>query len=440
MIEALLKLAWSLVEESVKPRLQAAAKTIVTPVMAWFAGLRPLGRKVVLGTLVFCLVSGALLIFLAWSGSAARFASELTRAVVSPRHLSLSGSDHARAAQYTGVWRDLMLDRYDKQVSSMRAGKPIVFETTWTLAQKFLALDGGLAAGDDRIAALSYYSGQEVDPTCQCWREIYYHNQQQVYPLHVGLSAWIIVSLERASNSLQPEHLEFLRETQLSNGAWPVLLSAQKEQGSTFATPWAILALLNIQPKLTDKAARADVANRIREASNWLLNARQPHKLWTLYPEGTTSGAKRISLSNSGLSIVALHRALRTESGFIPKEETDLWKTRIAAADREFLRNVRPGIALDEADSFNDQLETISEGPQTDRVQLLVLPWVVMGTVEAYPSGSLGERMQAIRLLDDFSERLDDFDHELNKTDNQWRIPEMSMAVRYWSDDGYLKQ
>jgi len=54
-----------------------------------------------------------------------------------------------------------------------------------------------------------------------------------------------------------------------------------------------------------------EIATEIGKGVNWLLDNRQPNGLWTLYPQGSSSVAHRVSLSNSGLAIVALHQALR---------------------------------------------------------------------------------------------------------------------------------
>jgi hypothetical protein len=105
-------------------------------------------------------------------------------------------------------------------------------------------------------------------------------------------------------------------------------------------------------------------------------------------------------------------------------------------ADRQLLRRLEAGIGVDAECRYAEFLG--APGFESDHVGYLTLPWLVIGTIDAYSSGSLRDRMSAVRYLRDLVGRLDAIDRDLRRLHNQWRMPEMLMALRYWSDESYL--
>lgn len=434
MMGILLDLVWALIGERLTQRVKSAYERFRSWLVPWFTGLPLLARCAVFAIAGSVAIFGAMLVVFGSSRTALQTAQEFAAAARNSRDLYLSPKERTRGNLYVGIWSEVLLDRYEQQLNTMTSGKQISGAATWSVAQKLVALNGLNATKLHAEDALEYFS-KEMDQDCGCWSGFYDPDHKGSSPLNVAVSAWIITALQRAVPQPQPPFADFLKKARLSSGAWPVLRSNADEEGSTFATPWAIMALISLQARMPENP---EIATEIRKGVNWLLDNRRPDGLWTLYPQGTRGGAHRVSLSNSGLAIVALHQALRAEATVVPESVLTQWRARLTLADRELLHHLKPGVAVDESESYNDSLPTTSEGMVFERVQLLVLPWLVMGAVEAYPSGNVLERMKAVGFLDDFGRRLEEVNKEIRRPGNEWRIPEMLMALRSWVDDSYL--
>lgn len=431
MAEIVLKLIWALLGEELTEKVQSFGEKLIPRMKQWFYGL-PLPARITVGVgLGFIgLVALALIVF---GTESLQTAQDFMVAERHPHDLFLTPQQRTQGTLHEGVWTQTLLDRYDQQLTDMREGKVVLGGTTWTVAQKLVALEGIKGVQLKGQDALEYFT-KEIDHDCGCWRGFYDPDGKRGLPLQVGLSAWIITAVQGGLKEPQPAYADFLKKAQLRSGAWPVLRATGDRQGSTFATPWAIMALINLQARMPD---HPEIAAEIRKGVTWLLDSRESNGLWQLYPQGTTTAAHKVSLSNSGLALVALHRALRAEGSAVPEPVLAQWTARIALADRELLRHLKPGLPVDENESYNDSFPTLSDGIQFERMQLLVLPWLVMGAVQAYPAGNVEERMKAVAFFDDFGRRLADFDKQIRQQGNEWRIAEMLMAVRAWLDHNY---
>lgn len=355
MVEIILKLVWAVAGERLAPLLRVVSRKLLPALIFWFSGLPFFARGALLAAAGCTALGTATLGVFGSSHEAAHTAHEFAVAESHSQNLDLAGEQGARARLYAGIWSQLLIDRYDQQLKKGQTGKVAIGETTWTVGQKMLALNGLKDIDLHPQEALDYLTG-ELDPDCGCWRGFRYGDHKESYPVNVVISAWIITGLERTLRQPQPAYAEFLKKTQLQSGAWPMLRSNSAKQGSTAATPWAILALMSLQASMPEDH---EIAAAIRRGVNWLLDNRQPNGIWTLYPLGTSSAAHKVSLSNSGLAIVALHQALQAEAAVIPEAVLAQWKLRVTEADRELLRRLKPGVAMDESESYNDQLPTI---------------------------------------------------------------------------------
>jgi hypothetical protein len=449
VIELVAKLLLSLFGERAMPWIRETLRKVAGPMVRWFLGLSPASKGLTLTPAVGGVAYGMLVLLFGSTQSAYVTGQQFYEASTNGSHPALSDRTREQASTFIGAWGQELFDRYSRQVASSNAniGDDQAHQSTgnsdenaWELAQKILALDG-LSLGSNKIDAdaVYKYTTRDVDPTCGCWREMNDpKHRDNSNPLHLGISAWIIVALERATQTTRREHLELLRATQLDSGAWPTLRSHAVQQGSTFTTPWAILALLDMQPKLTDEQDAMQVSRAIRKGVDWMLKSRNKDALWVLYPDWPLASAQRVSLSNSGLSLVALHQVLRAQQAVMPKAVLDRWSAQIAESDRALLQQLRPGISEDAFDTFGDFVPT-ERGLEIDRVQYLVLPWLMMGAVEAYASGNVYDRMNAIRFFDDYASRLDQMDKEFHRPGNDWRVPEALMALRYLAEHDYLR-
>lgn len=435
ILEAVLGFIWSLVKDTVQPAIAAAARRVYVPLRAWFSRLiAPLKWLVGGGLLIAVVLLVAIIITTAgvpvWTTTHDAWLS-IWYSNVPP----LSTTERARVESYAADWGRVLTDEYTRQIAFINTRTRPVTETSWTLSQEALALQNmTLARGVVNGRDLSTYVDSDVDSTCGCWREL----NQPSSPRAVGITAWIIVSLEKAHAQAMPSHLKFLRDTQLKTGAWPMIPTDVVEEGSTFATPWVLLAMLNAEKGL-EPAQQSAIAARMRQAVDWLLDQKPRDSLWQLYPQWqNSSAAQRISLSNSGLVIFALHQYDRAgiESG--GDRVPERWHEKLVNADRQLLRALTLGIEPTRFESYDQHVMTSNDGYPTESIQLLVLPWLIIGSVDAYSDGTLRDRMKAIAFLNDVSTRLDEIDHEMREGENTWMIPEMLMALRYWLDRSYF--
>jgi len=129
--------------------------------------------------------------------------------------------------------------------------------------------------------------------------------------------------------------------------------------------------------------------------------------------------------SASGLALHVLHRLFDAAA--------------LSEIDRIWLASLPSSIpsAKDKEDSLNATIDIGSGRTDKDKVRQFKLPWIIVATVDAYPSGSLQERAAGFDCLDTYLGQPEP-DEEVSGEGN-WVAAGFLLALRHLAGDDVLR-
>lgn len=278
----------------------------------------------------------------------------------------------------------------------------------WVVAQETVA-NYGIGNSPDTKRITSFIRSA-AENTCRCWREI---PENAGKPRNIFISGWILLALAQMGEPGTKEEVRFLLDEQHQDGWWSVFLVKHESQyASSYGTAWALLGLNSqITKGFVDTNDTRLVSAAIHKGSVWLLAEREHGSRWKDYP------LLRNGKSSESISGVVLHALHQT----VPKE--------LLQIDSEWLDNLPTAtISADDADHPYLYFETKDGYANDDFVQIR-LPWLLIGTADAYRNGSIIQRAKALAWLE---EALDQRSVVAADTtpDNWWRA-ELLYSLRY---------
>ena len=281
----------------------------------------------------------------------------------------------------------------------------------WPVMQAAVAGNGLISIDSDRITS---FVRSEAYEDCNCWGET-----PGTHPPNIPMSSWVIFALAEIGEPATPGEINFLINEQHPDGWWSVfrVRHDDPEYASTYGTAWAILALHSQSSKhLMPETEARSAASAISRGASWLIRAREPGARWKDYPLHRNG---QISESLSGLVLHALHTV-----------SSD--RQQLKTIDNEWVRNLptNPPTAGD-ADRVYRWISVRDKPGQShlDAIVQIKLPWMLMATVDTYPSGGIFERAWALRWLESalWQETVAGAD---TQPDNWWRS-ELLHGIRY---------
>jgi hypothetical protein len=248
------------------------------------------------------------------------------------------------------------------------------YREAWPIAQVTVALQG--LSGVDSARAGDFLESQ-TDSVCGCWRQI----PSAASPQNVAITGWVIFALTSVGYHLNTKQLLFLLSNQHAGGWWPMFPTSEREEyGSTYATAWSLLALNEQLRKSfvpSDDTARVRLA--IKHGYGWLISQHASKSArWKDYPNST---AGKVSESISGLVLHVLHHV----AGSDLQSMDQVWLTGLPAEI--------PGPATEEVSGL--WINT-REGLFQDVSSQYRLPWLLVGTADAYPAGTWTQKASAL--------------------------------------------
>ncbi len=216
---------------------------------------------------------------------------------------------------------------------------------------------------------------------CCCWNQTKNEKELQV-------TGWVTAAIgsQGLLNQYKCNPIDSLIAYQLANGAWSMIpvKKDQKKYGSTYATCHVIRALYNNLPNISDAFYRNKVERSIRAGAEWLLkNKIDPASaLWNDYPQSDTDESL-LCKSLSGLAIHTLNVI-----GYAKPELNRNWLKDLKKSEAAALI------------SYRERSEMLymtggSEVEYTDFTRHLVIPWMIIATVDAYKDGTFTQRERA---------------------------------------------
>jgi len=274
--------------------------------------------------------------------------------------IALSQAARSKAIATT----DLLTQKLRRSFLRMRADNDATF-TPWPVAQFSVAL--GEQEGLDQ-KFLSDYFKSRMDQRCNCWRET-----PEKEP-HAGATSWVLYSMATHGIEIPREVVRSLLDLQDAKGWWPIYpAQALDQNASSYATAWAIIALTELQGRVTDKELADKVGLATGRAAGWLLDSRIPTRArWYDYPFGT----KKIeSVSVSGLVLHALHTRLNAQD--------------LIELDAKWVAELP--VELGSASEFDltDTYIILRNGAlDFDRTRHYRLQWAMIATADAYTNAT----------------------------------------------------
>jgi hypothetical protein len=265
-------------------------------------------------------------------------------------------------------------------VGSLNAG----ILTPWSSAQATLALSAVGHAEQIQSDNVIKFIRKKKETPCGCWHEI--PGMHPSDPVCVFVSGWIIAAMAAVDVPVQSDELNFILKTQSPDGWWAMfpVHSEQGEYASSYSTSWNIFGLqAQIDKGLLPNESRAAVSDAIRRGAAWLLSVRGDGSRWRSYPNAPGS---KISEAISGLVIHALHHTVPEQTGEIERD----WLTNLPATWTK----------IEDTDPV--YVEIFSDGKMVgiDQFVQIRLPWMLVATIDSYPSGNVFSRTGALFWLD----------------------------------------
>jgi hypothetical protein len=338
-----------------------------------------------------------------WVLEHARYGWALPRAMINSDSLALDWKD-----------RELLQNAID-QLSTYLGSELVQAEdqedtnpnhNAWGIAQLAIALNQTNSA---EVVHRAIESRKNV--TCHCWTE-YGENG----PPHTATMNWVVYAFGRLDKNLDADELDQILQGQHQNGWWSAYPSVDDAQyASTYATAWSILALdEQLKAGLIAAAQKVRVRQSIDSGLAWLIGQNANDAAWADYPYAPP-GLQHKSVGVSGLILHVLHHFGRASTSM----------------DRTWLRGLPKEIPNSQSsDAYPYQIKLISGRTSKDGVRQLQLPWMIIATVDAYPSGDVFDRAGALVFIEKVPDSLT---RQLPPvmSGTPWAAAEFEISLRY---------
>jgi len=226
------------------------------------------------------------------------------------------------------------------------------------------------------------YVRVHADQSCSCWRDI---PDNAARPHNIFISGWVLSALAQIGEPATAGEVGFVLKEQKPDGWWPVYpVDDDTPFASSYSTAWSLIGLHEQGAgPLRNDAGSPDALAAMHRGSSWLLSRRQHGSRWKDYPL-LPNGV--VSESISGVVLHALHQ---TATG------------RLRQIDAEWLDSL-PETLLSASDADHTYIWYKAKEAWTndDYVQIR-LPWLLVGTVDAYENGSVLQRAKALLWIED---------------------------------------
>jgi hypothetical protein len=158
----------------------------------------------------------------------------------------------------------------------------------------------------------------------------------------------------------------------------------QNEYASSYATGWNILGLqAQMERGMISSESRPAVSNAIARGAAWLLSVRGEGSRWPSYPNARDS---KKSEAISGLVVHALHHTVPGQTGEL---------------EREWLANLPANwTTIEDTDPVYVEIFSGGKLVGIDQFIQIRLPWMLVATIDSYPSGNVFSRSAALFWLD----------------------------------------
>ena len=281
----------------------------------------------------------------------------------------------------------------------------------WSIGQAIVAVEEGEQPTRPVFAqkAISLIRSHETDG-CFCWAEV---PRKQTDEMCTFIAGWVMLAFSRLGEPISDSEAAHVLGAQRAEGWWPIFEDKTDEEfASTYATAWIVLGLAEMNRReLISFAMRSQVEDAIARGVAWLQTTRADSGKWKPYPNMANS---KVSDSVSGLVLHTLHVA-------DPSGLRDLDRDWLSSLPRD-----PPEATAMEGDFVVLRGSNIA---RIDHFKQIELPWMLIATVDAYPSGDVSEKGRARNWIDAALS-----EHSVltaDATTNEWWRAELLYALKY---------
>jgi len=252
--------------------------------------------------------------------------------------------------------------------------------TPWSAAQSALALRAAGRPVPDPAAFVDFVNRGRVSPDCFCWTE----QVDQPKPETIGFAGgWIMAVFAELRVPLSAAEYDYVLHQQDSAGWWPMFPeSGAAQYPSTYTTAWLALGLSRQRAAgLVPADRRAAVDRAIARAATWLMRSRHGAR-WTQHP--TVAGSDTPE-TLSGFVLHVLHQVGRLDL-------TDVDRAWLDSLPSDNLKPV----------SLDKHYTVLQYGHRTaiDHIVDIRLPWILLGTADAYRSGTAAQKARTLSWME----------------------------------------
>jgi hypothetical protein len=249
--------------------------------------------------------------------------------------------------------------------------------TGWSAAQAVLAVGEDPKFLATRTLFVDYLRKRKIN-SCGCWAEL---NQEGPEKAWIFISGWALAALAVDRHPATSQEIDFILQNQQANGAWLPTTDALNDFASVYTTAWSLIGLhAQLNANLLDKETANRATSAISRGATWLLSTRLSGTGWKPYPMQSSSN------TSPTISALALHALTRVSVSGIENLQ------------RDWLKSL-PATPIPSSIGENLYVEIRSQVgvKNIDHFVYITLPWMLIGAVEAFPSGSVMDRAKAVQ-------------------------------------------
>ena len=359
--------------ESLKKAIDEIFGSVIRPIKEWIL-------RQSWGVRVVCLIVIALAAFAWWKPQAVTgFYQQGNFYWRSWR----SGSDKVPLSRPAQQSLALALNRLAPSVEAdLNAGadqaSPI---TPWSAAQSVVALRAVGRPIPNRQGFLDYVYRTRFAPDCFCWTEL---EEQPKAEVVAYVSGWVMTAFAEIGQPLSDAEVDYVLRRQNSAGWWPMFPeSGAAQYPSTYATGWLTLGLSKHRAAgLIPADRRAAVDGAIRRSAMWLMRSRDGAR-WKAHPGAPDTDTPE---ALSGFALHVLHQVGSLD---------------LTDVDRAWLDSL-PSAGL-EPNSLDKHYMVLPYGGRRSAIDHVVeirLPWILLGTADAYASGTAAQKARTLNWIE----------------------------------------
>jgi len=287
----------------------------------------------------------------------------------------------------------------------------------WSIAQAIVAVE----EGEQRTIRPPY--AQEAisrirDKTtggCFCWAEVP-RASKDTDEVAMVIAGWVMLAFSHLDETVSDSELSYILGSQKAEGWWPTFRDkADDTFASTYSTAWNVLGLAEMSRRsLISPAMYLRVEGAVARGAAWLQRTRTDSAKWKPYPNMAKSDSPKVSESISGLVLHTLHVAGISDLRYL---------------DRNWLSGLpsEPPEALDMEYNFTELRGSNTE--RIDHFSQMKLPWMLIATVDAYPSGDIFQKGRARSWVDAALSKRSVLTADADP--NNWARAEVLYALKY---------